>query len=111
MQKSGILEKAKTLLDEAKIKVSDFALDFYYEQVVEYILNYCNIYELPEELNNTVIKMILNECQRAVISNEDGVSSISEGGRSVSFINKLDIIKDFDEKTKQVLNKFKVLYK
>lgn len=111
MQKSDILEKAKTILDEAKIKVSDFALDFYYEQVVEYILNYCNIYELPEELNNTVIKMILNECQRTVISNEDGVSSISEGGRSVSFINKLDIIKDFDEKTKQVLNKFKVLYK
>lgn len=111
MQKSDILEKAKTLLDEAKIKVSDFALDFYYEQVVGYILNYCNIYELPEELNNTVIKMILNECQRIVISNEDSVSSISEGGRSVSFINKLDVIKDFDEKTKQVLNKFKVLYK
>ena len=111
MQKSDILEIAKTLLSEAKIKVSDFALEYYYEQSVDFVLNYCNLYEIPKELENTVIKIVLNECKKNVNADNENISSISEGGRSVSFVNKIEIDKNFDENIKQILNKFKVLYK
>lgn len=117
MQKSDILEKAKKLLSEVDIKVSDFALEFYYDDIEEQILAYCNLdniyenYETLDKLGNFIIKMIINECQKAVLSNDESVSSISEGGRSVSFVNKLELVKEFDGNAKKILNKFKVLYK
>ena len=115
MEKSEMIEKIKILLDEQNIKVSDAALDLYVDKTIQYILNYCNLYELPDELCYTVIDMIVNACFKAQSnSSTDGVSSISEGGRSVTFLtssNLLAVNQDFDNNTRSILNKFKVVYK
>lgn len=112
MEKSEMIEKIKILLDEQNIKVSDAALDLYVDKTIQYILNYCNLYELPDELCYTVIDMVVNACFKAQ-SNSDNIASIQEGGRTVSFINyqDLNVYKYNDEEYKAILNKFKVLYK
>lgn len=110
MVKAEILQNVEMLLNDKGIKVSATALDFLYEDTVQYVLNYCNLYELPKELYYTVAKMIINECERQTSSQAE-INSISEGGRSVSFVNKLEIKKEFDKNTKEILNKYKVLYK
>lgn len=112
MDKSEITQKVKILLDNNGIKVSDSALDLFIDSSIEYILDYCNLYELPEELNNTLIKKIVNECYKST-GNLNNVASIQEGGRSVSFINYKtnEITKQTDEEIKIVLNRFKVPYR
>lgn len=112
MEKSEMIKKIKILLDEQNIKVSDAALDLYVDKTIQYILNYCNLYELPDELCYTVIDMVVNACFKAQ-SNSDNIASIQEGGRTVSFINyqDLNVYKYNDEEYKTILNKFKVLYK
>lgn len=110
MEKAGIIEKVNTLLAVKGLDVPASALDFFYEESYQYILNYCNIYELPIELEHIIVKMIVNQCViNGNISN--CVNSISEGGRSVSFSNSLDIAKIIDKDIKEVLNKYKVFYK
>lgn len=115
MEKTEIIEKAKILLKEQNINISDVALELYVDKTIQYILNYCNLYELPDELCYTVIDMVVNACFKAQSNSENGgVSSLSEGGRSVSFLtsaNRLAEFQDFDNETKKILNKFKVFYK
>ena len=107
-----MIEKIKILLDEQNIKVSDAALDLYVDKTIQYILNYCNLYELPDELCYTVIDMVVNACFKAQ-SNSDNIASIEEGGRTVSFINYqgLNVYQYNDEEYRTILNKFKVPYK
>lgn len=111
MEKAEIIQKVGMLLNNMDIKISAPTLDFFYDECVQYILNYCNLYELPIELENTLIKLMVNECYKNKASNANEVNSISEGGRSVSFINKIEISQNIDNDIKMVLNKFKVLYK
>lgn len=112
MEKTEIIEKAKILLKEQNINISDVALDLYIDKTIQYILNYCNLYELPQELYYTVIEMVVNACFKAQ-SNSDNIASIQEGGRTVSFINyqDLNVYKYEDTQFKSILNKFKVFYK
>ena len=115
MEKTEIIEIAKILLKEQNINISDVALELYVDKTIQYILNYCNLYELPQELYYTVIDIIVNSCIKAQCnSSNGGVSSLSEGGRSVSFLtsaNRIAEFQDFDNETKKILNKFKVFYK
>ena len=115
MDKDTIIENILTLLEVKSIKVSEPILNLYVDKVIQYILNYCNRTELPQELSYVVIDMVVNECEKAQSSsNSDGISSLSEGGRSVSFVtevNKLPIYVDFDNKQKSILNKFRLLYR
>lgn len=115
MDKDTIIENILILLKAQNIIVSDPVLNLYVDKVIQYILNYCNLKELLDELCYTVIDIVVNECSKAQSnSNSDGVASLSEGGRSVSFVtevSKLPMYVEFDNKQKSILNKFKRFYK
>lgn len=110
INKSELKADIIKVLNSMQIEINSDVLDLYIDRTIQSILNYCNLYSLPDELYYTVIDMVVNTCNK-VVSGVSGVSSISEGGRSVSFVNKLDIIKDSDTTIIKELNKFKELYK
>lgn len=115
MDKDTIIENILILLKVQNITVSEPVLNLYVDKVIQYILNYCNLKELPDELCYTVIDIVVNECSKAQSSsNSDGLASLSEDGRSVSFVtevSKLPMYIEFDNKQKSILNKFKRFYK
>lgn len=84
------LEKLKRLLgieDDSK----DFILEFAIERVEEVIKNYCNIKEIPTELNNTVISMTM-ELYRIENFGSEGeakdIKSIQVGDTTTTFESK-----------------------
>lgn len=114
-----ILQIVKTLLeitDEAK----DSILEVYIYIITQRVLNYCNIKELPEQLNYTVAQiaadMYKEPQQGIIIAGSGAVSSISEGGRTVSFDVGSKISKNItataDERisTKTEISRFRQLY-
>lgn len=92
------LEKLKQLLGiPLDDTTKDFPLQFIMEKVVESIINYCNIEELPDGLINTAYSMCIERFRKEV--NSDGsmaaassgdtyVSSITEGDTSISYSQK-----------------------
>ena len=84
------LEKLKQLLG-IKDNDKDFILEFAIKRVEDTIKNYCNIKEIPEELNNTVLSMAM-ELYRAENfgSEEEGkdIKSIQVGDTSTTFETK-----------------------
>ena len=70
----------------------DAVLPVYISMVKQSILNYCNIWELPEELNYTLCQMTADTYRDVTAGQSNGeikgnVLSVSEDGRSVSFGN------------------------
>ena len=92
MEKAGIITKVNTLLEVKGLKIPASALDIFYDECRQYILNYCNLNELPTELEGTLIRLIVNQC---VVNGNiaNSVNSVSEGGRTVSFSNSSDTSK------------------
>lgn len=93
------LEKLKKLLgipleDDSK----DFLLEFTLEKTEDTIKNYCNIKEIPEELNNTVLSMAVDLYRNENLGFEESplgsVSSISEGDTTVSYKSSSNEFKD-----------------
>ncbi|RXM79642.1 hypothetical protein DP144_00050 [Clostridium tetani] len=109
------LEKLKKLLgitleDNSK----DFLLEFALEDVGEIVRNYCHIKEIPEALNNTVLKMAIDMYRNENLGGEESslgsISSITEGDTSISYRSsatefKDSLIKDY----KAQLNKYRKL--
>lgn len=109
------LEKLKKLLgisldDDSK----DFLLEFALEDVEQIVKDYCHIKEIPEVLNNTVLKMSMDLYRNENLGEEESslgsISSISEGDTSVSYRSsatefKDSLIKDY----KAQLNKYRKL--
>ena len=89
------LDKLKQLIGIALSDTTkDFSLQFIMDTVVESILNYCNIEELPEGLVNTAYRMCIERYTKEVSStgtitapsgDDTYVSSITEGDTSISF--------------------------
>lgn len=115
MDKETIIENINLILAEMQIKVSEPVLNLYVDKVIQEILIYTNRTKLPKELCYTVIDMVVNDCEKAATSaNNGGVASLSEGGRSVSFVtsvSRLPEIVQFDKNVTKILNKFKLVYK
>ena len=66
----------------------DFILNFVLEAVTDMVLNYCNIAELPEGLENIVLSMCVDKYRAEGYGSEQAagnVKSISEGDVSVAF--------------------------
>ncbi len=93
------LEKLKRLLgipleDNSK----DFLLEFTLEDVEQVIKDYCRIKEIPEVLNNTVLKMAMDLYRNENLGEEESslgsVSSISEGDTTVSYKSSSNEFKD-----------------
>lgn len=84
------LEKLKQLLgieDNSKV----FALEFAIERVENTIKNYCNIKEIPSELNTTVISMAIELYRIENFGSEEegkDIKSIQVGDTSTTFETK-----------------------
>lgn len=109
------LEKLKKLLGiELTDTTKDFLLQFILDDVEQIIKDYCNIKEVPETLNNTVLKMAIDMYRNENLGNEESslgsISSITEGDTSISYRSsttefKDSLIKDYKAK----LNKYRKL--
>lgn len=87
------LEKLKQLLgitDDTK----DFILEFALEKAEDTIKNYCNIKELPVELNNIVLSMAMELYRIENFGNEEegkDVKSIQVGDTTTTFETSKDM--------------------
>ncbi len=82
-----MLEKLKAALGIADDE-KDGILQWIIDTVSEMVLNYCNIEELPESLENIVVLMCVDKYRAENFGNEDGggrVKSLLEGDVSVGF--------------------------
>lgn len=81
-------------------------LEYYLETVSRVVLDYCNLDELPEGLENTVVAMAAD----LVRMNTDGgeVRSLTEGSKSVAFraASESDVSGLLKDYTKQ-LNRYR----
>ena len=88
------------------------------DMTIQSVLNYCNISELPSELNY-VVCLITAETYKELNSKfESGnvvgnISSISEGGRTVSFTNGSEFKIAVEDKISRMteLNRYRKLYR
>lgn len=113
----NFLGVVKTLLG-IKDDELDSILSIYIDITRNSILNYCNITELPPALDYTLCQLVVDtylEGKNKTTVGEvvGGISSISEDGRSVSFMSGTEYQASIDDripKTKE-LNRFKKLYR
>lgn len=81
------LERIKKLLgisDDSKDEILQFTID----NVTDMVLNYCNITEVPEKLENIILSMCVDKYRAESLGSEispGAVKSISEGDVSVSY--------------------------
>jgi len=67
---------------------NDELLRFLLDSVTQSIINYCNVEELPVELENTAVMMAVDLCRSEQFGGAEApqtVSSIAEGDTKVSF--------------------------
>ena len=93
------LEKLKRLLGiELTDTTKDFLLEFTLEDTEQIIKDYCNIKEIPIELNNTVLKMAIDLYRNQNLGEEEtslgSISSITEGDTSISYRSLANEFKD-----------------
>src|SRR5690606_3368532 len=94
------LEKLKLILG-IKGNDEDDLLNYLLESTEQKILNYCNLKELPAELENVLIEMTANKYR-----NHSGAKSINIGDTSVTFG---DDSNDISKEHKVQLNRFRRL--
>lgn len=81
----NILDTIKNLLNIDKSDCSkDFIINFIIDDVSRFVLNYCNLEDLPCDLYFTVINMCIKK-YNYFLDNSFNVKSISEGDVSITF--------------------------
>lgn len=92
----------------------DELLILYIEEAITSVLNYCNIFELPDELRFVVAGMVSDVMteQKSASDASLPVSSVSEQGASVSFDTSLLKLR-FEDRVTNIaqLNNFRQLYR
>lgn len=88
-----INEKVKELLGTD----NDTAVDFTVAMVTDEVLNYCNLKQLPERLENIVVMMCCDALKQNGLDKEhqdqsDNIKSIHEGDTSISYISPTEVI-------------------
>jgi len=99
MLENDKLNKLKELLGIEVIDTSkDTILEFALEDVENIVKDHCNITEIPEGLNTTVIRMAMDLYRNENLGDESialgSISSISEGDTSTSFRSSASEFKD-----------------
>ena len=111
--KDDIKDYVNILLEDSGITISDNRLSFLVDDFYDEVLIYCNRTDFPEQLERVTAKIIFAYLQNGNSkSNNAGISSISEDGRTVNFaVNNIVV----DEKNQiyatTLLNRFKKLYR
>ena len=76
--------------------VSEEVMDIVIESAKDYIYTYCNILEVPQSLNGTLLQMCREDLNRI---GSEGLSSESAGGSSLSYNG------DYSDTVYKALNK------
>ena len=114
-----VLEIVKILLKWPDAD-DDTLLQIYVITVIQRILNYCRIFELPEELYYTAAQMVVDlykiNSGAEIGSITGAVSSVTEGSRSVAYSGESEsmfLAKQADERISKIqeLNEFRQVYK
>ena len=111
------IHSATLLIDPANSDQNEELIKLLIDIVTQAILNYCNLTVFPPELEGTLISIVAelyNDTMNIPQTGTLPVSSVSEGGRSVSFdVSKVQYGLTIDDKLAKhaILNKFKRLYK
>lgn len=97
------MDTKKTVIELLKpfgveVAEDDFTLLFLIQSITQDILNYCNLKELPKELEHAVVRRVvanllnskLQTSGEGSIEVEKGIKSITEGDVSVSYDTSLD---------------------
>lgn len=100
MTREDFINKVIELIDPFGINLSadDFYLVFAVESTIQDILNFCNLKEIPKELEHVVIRRVLAKILdfklqtsgADSINIEKGIRSITEGDVSISYDISLD---------------------
>lgn len=105
------------LIDGKNAEQNEELIKLLIDIVTQAILNYCNLNVFPPELEGTLVAIVAelyNDTMNIPQAGTLPVSSVSEGGRSVSFdVSKVQYGLTIDDKLakRAILNKFKRLYK
>lgn len=99
----------KLLGQDVKSEYSEFALD----NATEIALNYCNIDEIPQGLQNTIVRMAMDIYRNEQMGSGDTpqvVSGISIGDTSTSYTNiSTDYSSSLLKQYKNSLNRYRKL--
>lgn len=111
------LDNVKLLLN-IKDDTLDNVLTFYIDTTIQSILNYCNISDLPSDLNYIVCTMTADTYREVVLTNKTGevvgnVKKITEGDRTVDFgeSSRFKILIDNRVSKVKELNRFRRLFR
>ena len=102
-----MLERLKKLLGIADYS-KDELLQFTIDNVTDMVLNYCNIPEVPEKLENIILSMCVDKYRAESLGSETSqgaVKSISEGDVSVSYGSAYSVS---DNPSMEFLKEYKV---
>lgn len=78
-----MLEKIKRRL-KIEDNLSDVLIEEYIEEATQRILSYCNINELPNELEFVVIQIVIDLLKE----NEKQIESITRGDTTIKYVNE-----------------------
>lgn len=84
------------VFDRAKVLNSDISeplLSLYCDEAENYVVKYCRLNTLPEELYTITAQLAVSLAESADTS---GISSMSEGGRSISYTNSSELLRSFE---------------
>lgn len=109
-----MIEKLKVLAGVSEEDTSqDVFLQFALDEASETILNYCNLEEVPDGLQSTLVRMALeyyrNQNLGSVDETQGTVRTISEGDTSISFSGSGEFGKGPLSDYKGQLNRYRVV--
>lgn len=81
----------------------DEILELMIEDAIMAVLNYCNIKDLPKQLELVVREIVANSFNTQL---EGNVSSIKRGDTQINYSNTIDI-NSFSDKQKSSMNRFR----
>lgn len=100
MSREDYMDKVIELIELFGIRIStdDFYLAFAVESTIQDILNFCNLKEIPVELEHVIVRRVLAKIldfklqtsDADSINIEKGIKSITEGDVSISYDTSLD---------------------
>ena len=100
MTREEYIDKVIELIEPFGIRLSadDFYLEFVIESTIQDILNFCNLKEIPKELEHVIVRRVLAKIldfklqtsDADSINIEKGIRSITEGDVSISYDTSLD---------------------
>ncbi|PLS04025.1 phage head-tail connector protein [Neobacillus cucumis] len=85
LEQWDIIEKAKLILDMQLDSNNDTLFEYYFQNAIDFIYDYCNVSEVPTTLYTVVSQMVAFQYRQRGIEN---VQSEGKGSLSQSFLTE-----------------------